>query len=144
MSNLRDLQGKVRDAVSNVDDISSTLEDAKEELDELALKLEEATAEPPPEPEPARVGDIVEITKATNEAVSHVGMYATVLEAKPSGGYSIHVALPKYEDDGFSIGYLGIPAWWLEKDTYHVVARLVCSLSGASHYEFATDGKDGK
>ncbi len=126
MSTIENLQDTVRTAVSNVDDIADELVIARENLDAIADELEEAVeaaSSPVPPAEPDRVGDIVEITKATDNATAHVGHRATVIEVPGNPSYSIKVLLSQGFGDS-SIYIHDQPTWSLDKDTYRVVARL--------------------
>lgn len=134
MSRIEDLQESVRNAVSNVDDIAEGLKTAKEDLGAIALELEEAAenADEPTssiDPEPARVGDIVEILESTRSATVHVGQRATVVSVRPSSPrFPITVLLPqKFGSNSWQMssepGEGNQPHWFLAKGTFRVVAR---------------------
>ena len=139
MSKIEDLQQSVREAVSNVDGISESLKAAREDLDMLTVELEgavNAANEPISEPEPARVGDVVEIIASSTYATDHVGLAAVVLSRSAWEGYEIQVMIPA----GKSRNRLteSIDMWNLKVGTYRVVARLA-GCHGDHRYEYSVN-----
>lgn len=125
---LEDLAEEVREVSQRVDKIADELEDLTNVLEEVAdeIEVDEYIDEEPVEPT-IGVGDIVEITKPTNDNHGYIGRFTTVVRVPTESSYEVEVA---YAQEGSA--YAGnrvlsnkIRGWSLYTNTFRVVARLV-------------------